>query len=201
MSVAMNLQSVEQAVAGRLVGEDVNIRGVSTDSRQVAPGELFIALRGENFNGHDFLASAAERGAAAAMIDVDALADIKDCGLPLVVVSDTRLALGALAADWRRRFELPLIAVTGSNGKTTSKEMIASILKAAFGDAVLASAGVADAFVAKLDPDAGVVWGKRFGDASGQNHHRRSRRRSRRGRRRAQRARAGHDAARVSRHS
>ena len=141
MSVAMNLQSVEQAVAGRLVGKDVYIDGVSTDSRQVAPGELFIALRGEHFNGHDFLATAAERGAAAAMIDVEALADTKDCGLPLVVVSDTRLALGALAADWRRRFELPLIAVTGSNGKTTSKEMIASILKAAFGDAVLATQG------------------------------------------------------------
>ena len=134
MSVLMHLQSLEQAVDGRLVGEDVEFHGVSTDSRQVAPGELFIALRGENFNGHDFLATAAERGAVAALIDVDALADIKDCALPLVVVADTRSALGALAADWRRRFDLPLIAVTGSNGKTTTKEMIASILKVRFGE-------------------------------------------------------------------
>ena len=141
MTIAIDLLAVEKAVAGRLVGNNTHFSGVTTDSRQLRSGELFIALRGENFDGHQFVATAAEHGAAAAVVDVDGLDSLKDCGLPLVVVSDTRLALGALAADWRSRFDLPLVAVTGSNGKTTSKEMIASILKAAFGDAVLSTQG------------------------------------------------------------
>src|SRR6185369_11278047 len=109
-----------------------------TDSRGVAPGQLFIALRGERFDAHDFLATAVASGAQALMVaDESKLPG----GVSAVVVDDTRLALGRLAGAWRRSFELPVIAVTGSNGKTTTKEMIAAILKARFGDDVLATRG------------------------------------------------------------
>ncbi len=139
MSVTMDLQAAAAAMAGKPIGENVSFSGVSTDSRKLAGGELFIALRGENFDGHEFVAAAQAHGAVAAVVDSEQ--DLNDAVLPLIVVADTRLALGALAANWRARFTLPLIAVTGSNGKTTSKEMIASILKAAYGDAVLVTQG------------------------------------------------------------
>ena len=144
MSVMMDLSAAATAMTGTVLGENRAFLGVSTDSRSVAAGELFIALRGDKFDGHDFVATAKERGAAAAVVDTVAVEHLKECGLPLVVVADTRLALGALAANWRARFSLPVIAVTGSNGKTTSKEMISSIMKAAFdgaADAVLATQG------------------------------------------------------------
>jgi UDP-N-acetylmuramoyl-tripeptide--D-alanyl-D-alanine ligase len=144
MTIAIDLAHAAKAMAGTLAGENVTFSGVSTDSRKIAAGELFVALRGENFDGHQFLAAAKTRGAAAAVVDAGAAASPEEAGLPLVVVADTRLALGALAADWRSRFTLPLIAVTGSNGKTTTKEMLASIMTAAFGgapDAVLATQG------------------------------------------------------------
>lgn len=132
------LSQVADAVNGRLVGADVALNGVSTDTRGVAAGQLFIALRGERFDAHDFLAPAVASGAAALLVaDEDKL----PAGVPAVVVADTRLALGALAAAWRAAFSLPVIAVTGSNGKTTTKEMVAAILKAAFGDTVLATRG------------------------------------------------------------
>jgi UDP-N-acetylmuramoyl-tripeptide--D-alanyl-D-alanine ligase len=132
------LSQVADAVNGRLVGADVALNGVSTDTRGVAAGQLFIALRGERFDAHDFLAPAVASGAAALLVaDEDKL----PAGVPAVVVADTRLALGALAAAWRAAFSLPVIAVTGSNGKTTTKEMVAAILKAAFGEAVLATRG------------------------------------------------------------
>ncbi|TAH49507.1 MAG: UDP-N-acetylmuramoyl-tripeptide--D-alanyl-D-alanine ligase [Betaproteobacteria bacterium] len=124
---------------------------VGTDSRSLAPGQLFVALRGERFDGHDFVTAAASAGAAAAMVDArwaDAHSSLPSAApLPLVVVDDTRLALGTLAAAWRARFALPLIGVTGSNGKTTVKEMCAAILRAqarrdGFGEeAVLATQG------------------------------------------------------------
>ena len=103
---------------------------VGTDSRALAPGQLFVALRGERFDGHDFVDTAAEAGAAAAMVDSVWAAAHADAALPLLVVDDTRLALGTLAAAWRARFAVPLIGVTGSNGKTTVKEMCAAILRA-----------------------------------------------------------------------
>jgi len=132
------LSQVAQAVGGRLLGADLPLAGVSTDTRGIGPGQLFIALRGDRFDAHDFLAQAAENGAAAFMV---ADADKLPAGASAVVVDDTRLALGRLAAAWRAGFTLPVIAVTGSNGKTTTKEMIAAILKAQFGDAVLATRG------------------------------------------------------------
>jgi UDP-N-acetylmuramoyl-tripeptide--D-alanyl-D-alanine ligase len=141
MTVKMDILTAARAMAGTLSGDNPGFCGVSTDSRTTAPGELFLALRGGNFDGHQFVAAAKARGAVAAVVAADAAEALKDAALPLVLVADTRLALGALAADWRSRFDLPVIAVTGSNGKTTTKEMIASILQAAFGDAVLATQG------------------------------------------------------------
>jgi UDP-N-acetylmuramoyl-tripeptide--D-alanyl-D-alanine ligase len=108
--------------------------GVSTDSRTLVPGQLFVALRGERFDGHEFVAVAKQHGAAAAMVAADAAPAAEQAGLPLLVVDDTRLALGRLSYHWRRRFSIPLVAVTGSNGKTTVKEMIASVLRAQHGD-------------------------------------------------------------------
>jgi len=129
-------------MSGNVVGDNTGFLGVSTDSRSVAAGELFIALRGDRFDGHEFVGVAHERGASAAVVDAAGAETLRGIGLPLIVVADTRLALGDLAAHWRARFTLPVIGVTGSNGKTTNKEMITSILQAAFGaDAVLATQG------------------------------------------------------------
>ena len=132
------LSDVAKAVGGQLLGPDLPVRGVSTDTRAIAAGQLFIALVGERFDAHDFLTQAASTGARAMLISrPEAVPE----GVSVVYVSDTRIALGQLAAAWRACFTLPVIAVTGSNGKTTTKEMIAAILKAAFGDAVLATRG------------------------------------------------------------
>jgi len=133
-----SLAEVASAVEGRLVGADRPLEGVSTDTRAIAPGQLFIALAGERFDAHDFLDQAVAAGAVALLVSRE---DEIPAGVPAVVVADTRLALGRLAAAWRARFALPVLAVTGSNGKTTTKEMIAAILKARFGDAVLATRG------------------------------------------------------------
>ena len=141
MSVKMDLVTAAKAMNGSLNGDNATFVGVSTDSRKIGPGQLFIALRGDSFDGHDFVATAKERGAVAAVVDSAAPPSLQDIGLPLLVVADTRLALGDLAAAWRSGLSLPVIAVTGSNGKTTTKEMIASILHSAYGDAVLATQG------------------------------------------------------------
>lgn len=104
---------------------------ISTDSRTAGRGDLFVALRGERFDAHDFLGTLATQQVSAAMLS-KAPADFT---VPYLLVPDTRLALGALAHNWRRQFDLPVVAVTGSNGKTTVKEMIASIFTAAVGEA------------------------------------------------------------------
>jgi len=105
--------------------------GVSTDSRTVGKGELFVALRGENFDGNRFVARAFRRGAAAAI--VDSRAGRAGAGTkPVIVVRDGVKALGALAATYRRKFSIPVVAVAGSNGKTTAKEMIAAVLAKKF---------------------------------------------------------------------
>lgn len=132
------LSDAAQSIGGRMVGADVVLSGVSTDTRGVGVGQLFVALRGERFDAHDFLETALASGASALLV---ADASKLPAGASAIVVDDTLLALGQLAAAWRARFTLPLIAVTGSNGKTTTKEMIAAILKAQFGDAVLATRG------------------------------------------------------------
>ncbi|MBV8620428.1 MAG: UDP-N-acetylmuramoyl-tripeptide--D-alanyl-D-alanine ligase [Curvibacter sp.] len=135
----MTLADVLQALPGaQLVGQaDTPIERVHTDSRTLQPGDLFVALRGERFDAHDFLAQAAAAGASAAVAEKGLAA----AGLAGVEVADSRLALGTLAAAWRQRFPGPLIAVTGSNGKTTATQMLASVLRAHWGEAALATAG------------------------------------------------------------
>jgi UDP-N-acetylmuramoyl-tripeptide--D-alanyl-D-alanine ligase len=129
----MDLQTAATATQGKVVDASasaINFDSVSTDSRAIAPGQLFIALSGERFDGHEYLAGARQCGAVAAVVRADRVPGLQAGGLPLLVVDDTRLALGRLAAYWRRRFALPLIGVTGSNGKTTTKEMMRCILEA-----------------------------------------------------------------------
>ncbi len=118
------LSQVAQAVNGERFGDDVHFSGVSTDSRSIGAGELFVALVGPNFNGNEFVSHAASRGAAAVVVSEQV-----NTPLPGVVVNDTRIALGLLASAWRDQFSYPVIAITGSNGKTTVKEMMASIMR------------------------------------------------------------------------
>ncbi|WP_175945192.1 UDP-N-acetylmuramoyl-tripeptide--D-alanyl-D-alanine ligase [Caballeronia sp. BCC1704] len=121
--------------------EAIAIERVVTDSRGVQPGDLFVAVKGDRFDAHDFLDQVAKSGAAAALVSRD-VRNSDAWPLPVIKVKDTRAALGALAHGWRKRFSMPLVAVTGSNGKTTVKEIIASIFAAAVGeDARLATAG------------------------------------------------------------
>ena len=113
------------------------IRRVHTDTRTLRPGDLFVALRGERFDANDFLAEARARGAVAAI----AQRGLADAGLPGFEVADTLAALGAIATGWRAQFDWPLIAVTGSNGKTTVTQMLASIARTAREGSALATAG------------------------------------------------------------
>jgi MurE/MurF fusion protein len=125
-------------VGARVVGDAAtSIWRVHSDTRTLRPGDLFVALRGERFDAHAFLVDAIGKGAAAALAEHG----LAEAGLPGIEVADSRLALGQLAAAWRRRFELPLAAVTGSNGKTTVTQMIASIFRAWQGDAAFATEG------------------------------------------------------------
>jgi UDP-N-acetylmuramoyl-tripeptide--D-alanyl-D-alanine ligase len=142
----MLLSQAAQALGGRLVGQDVLFNSVSSDSRAIAPGDLFVALQGERFDGSAFVASAMQSGAVAALVNtvrVENLSSTLNPQASILAVEDTRLALGRLAAHWRAQFTIPVVAVTGSNGKTTVKEMLASILRVAAdsADAVLATQG------------------------------------------------------------
>lgn len=137
----MRLSEIAAVLQGRLFGADGTFSGVSTDTRSIAPGDLFIALKGEHFDGAQFVAQAVQAGAVAAVVNEGSQLD--SLNHPLLIVADTRLALGRLAAHWRSRFNLPLVAITGSNGKTTVKEMLAAILRVTAGsaDGVLATQG------------------------------------------------------------
>ena len=110
-------------------GHGWSCRGISTDTRTLAAGDLFIALAGDNFDGHDCLAKAAEHGAAGLLIRADAAKKLAMAPeeLPVITVPDTLRALGDIARDWRQRFTIPVVAITGSSGKTTTKEMVATI--------------------------------------------------------------------------
>lgn len=127
MSPLLNRRStaaVAQVLHADLVGGDVTFSRVSTDTRSIERGDLFVALAGPNFDGHDFVSQAQASGAAAVMVSREVATS-----LPQIIVPDTRQALGEFAAAWRAGFSMPLVAITGSNGKTTVKEMLASILK------------------------------------------------------------------------
>jgi murE/murF fusion protein len=130
--------------------EHNTITRIYTDSRSIEPGDVFVALQGERFDANDYLAQAKERGAVAAICQgLNAAEKLRQAGLPGLVVRDTKLALAQLATHWRAQFKLPLIAVTGSNGKTTVTQMIASILRAYKPQAMLATQG-------NLNNDIGV---------------------------------------------
>ncbi|MBI1906452.1 MAG: UDP-N-acetylmuramoyl-tripeptide--D-alanyl-D-alanine ligase [Rhodocyclales bacterium] len=134
-------------ILGGQASSDVRFASVGTDSRNVSAGELFVALRGERFDGHEFVQAAGAAGAAAALVDRQWVDARQDRSLPVLVVDDTRAALGQLAANWRARLDIALIGVTGSNGKTTVKEMCRAIMNAQMrlaghaDDAVLATEG------------------------------------------------------------
>jgi len=122
----------------RLIGEPATpVWRVHTDTRTLAAGDLFVALKGERFDAHDFLPGAAASGATAVVGEHG----VADCGLPGIEVPDTLRALQALGAGWRAAHALPVIGVTGSNGKTTVTQMTAAILRAEAGDHALATAG------------------------------------------------------------
>jgi len=131
-------QALQWIPGGTLVGEGgTEVLRVHSDTRTLQPGDLFVALKGERFDANDFLADAKARGAVAAIAHRGRLPP----GLPGIEVEDSKLALGSLGAGWRSQFDPPLIAVTGSNGKTTVTQMIASILRAWQPDAMLATQG------------------------------------------------------------
>jgi UDP-N-acetylmuramoyl-tripeptide--D-alanyl-D-alanine ligase len=138
----MTLMTLGQAHAlvpgSDLVGDPATpVRRVHADTRTLMPGDFFVALRGERFDAHTFLPQARAAGAAAAL----ATHGLAEAGLPGLRVSDTLVALQRLASGWRRHLHLPLIAVTGSNGKTTVTQMVAAILRAWLGEGALATQG------------------------------------------------------------
>jgi UDP-N-acetylmuramoyl-tripeptide--D-alanyl-D-alanine ligase len=135
----MDTATAARAVHGRMLGGNVRFARVSTDTRTLAAGDLFVAIRGEHFDGHDFVGAAFERGAIAALVADDRVGAFAG---NLVVAPSPLEALGELAAHWRARFSIPVIVVVGSNGKTTVKEMLAAILRAHYGEGrVLATQG------------------------------------------------------------
>ncbi len=131
----MRLSQASRVLGAEHRGADVEFSAVGIDSRAVRRGELFVALKGERFDGHAFLGQVQQAGAVAALVDrtSELYEPIAASGLPLLMVEDTFEALSSLAAYWRRQFNIPLVALTGSNGKTTVKEMLASILREAAG--------------------------------------------------------------------
>ena len=135
---AVLAQILPSLAGARLVGAsaagEIVFTGVSTDSRNVFAGSLFVALRGEVFDAHDFLAQVAGKGVAAVVVESLPEGWTESTGVAAIVVPDTLVALGQIANYWRRQFAIPVIGVTGSNGKTTVKEMIAAILAAAHGE-------------------------------------------------------------------
>lgn len=124
----MMLSDIAKAVGGRLIGADTRIESVDTDSRRIQAKQLFVAIKGERFDGNTFAQEALKQGAAAVLISDETL-NVQ----PAVLVSDTRLALGKLAHYWRQQLSAPVVAITGSNGKTTTKEMLNAILISATG--------------------------------------------------------------------
>jgi UDP-N-acetylmuramoyl-tripeptide--D-alanyl-D-alanine ligase len=121
----MLLSDCAACVQGRLIGKDLAISSVSIDTRAIKPGQLYVAIKGHNFDGNAFVAQAEQAGAVAAIVHKGVSAAI-----PHIVVDDTRLALAELAGAWRKKAAVPVVGITGSNGKTTVKEMVAAILDA-----------------------------------------------------------------------
>ncbi|MBL8514180.1 MAG: UDP-N-acetylmuramoyl-tripeptide--D-alanyl-D-alanine ligase, partial [Betaproteobacteria bacterium] len=144
---SMTLRGIAAASGARLVGADATIIGVTTDSRRVQAGDLFVAIKGDKFDAHDFVADVAARGAAAVM----ASREMPGITAAQLIVPDTRSGFGAVGKLWRSQFSAPTIALTGSNGKTTVKEMLRAILVEHTGDA-----GAVHATEGNLNNDIGV---------------------------------------------
>lgn len=133
---ATTLAEVAALLQGAFVSEnarpeDVNFSGVCTDTRELQPGQLFVALTGPSFDGHEFVAQAQQKGAVGAvvsrtLVNDDASDELK--AFPQIIVADTQRAFAQLAGNWRSQFDIPVVAITGSNGKTSVKEMLAAIL-------------------------------------------------------------------------
>ena len=137
MLKALRLSEMAAPLAARVIGADVAFSAVSSDSRAIAAGQLFVALVGPRFDGHDYLSEVAGKGAVAALVE----REVVGAPLPQLLVADTRLALGQLGALNRQAFNAPVVAITGSSGKTTVKEMLASILREGLQGPVLATRG------------------------------------------------------------
>src|SRR4051794_6446032 len=135
----MGNAAAARAGGGAAIGAAVLFGRVTTDTRGLAPGDLFVALKGERFDGHDFVAQALAQGAAAALVERSRAASLRG---NLIAVDDPLRSLATLATFWRARFHIPVAVVVGSNGKTTTKEMIAAVFRSAEGmDAVAATPG------------------------------------------------------------
>jgi len=134
--VILTIEEVLRATGGKLLQGSENVfQGISTDSRAIAGGELFIALRGSRFDGHHYALEALEKKAGGVLIEEDKVGDIRWNGYrsrAVIAVKDTLAALGGIARSWRRKYNTPVVALTGSNGKTTTKEMIAACLETTF---------------------------------------------------------------------
>src|SRR3990167_1474540 len=131
--IRLDKQQLEKILAVKITRNSFSIEGIVTDSREVKPGNLFITWQGENFDGHKFCQQAVNQGAAALLINRPLTIDV-----PQIIVEDSIFALGRLAAYWRDRFSIPVIGVTGSNGKTTVKNMLSAILQEVYGNKFLA---------------------------------------------------------------
>ncbi|MEP7156389.1 MAG: UDP-N-acetylmuramoyl-tripeptide--D-alanyl-D-alanine ligase [Betaproteobacteria bacterium] len=147
---SMSALQMVKHLGARFGGEDVMLTGISTDTRTLVRGDLYVAIKGDSFDGHDYLDKARENGAAAALV----AREIAGAPLPQIIVDDSqdaRIAFGRIAKLWRSQFNVPTIALTGSNGKTTVKEMLRCILAVHTGNAddVLATEG-------NLNNDIGV---------------------------------------------
>jgi len=134
--VILTIEEVLGATGGKLLQGSRNVfQGISTDSRTVAEGELFIALKGTRFDGHHYALEALKKKAGGVLIQEDKVGDIRWNGYrsrSVIAVKDTLAALGEIARSWRRKYKTPVVALTGSNGKTTTKEMIAACLETTF---------------------------------------------------------------------
>lgn len=124
--IELSLADAADILQGFLKGDDVTFTGVSNDTRTLQKNNLYIAINGENFDGHQFLAQAQQVGACAALVS-----EYVECDLPQVLVPDTTYAMGQLAKYWREQFDLPVVGITGSCGKTTTTRMVAAILSQA----------------------------------------------------------------------
>src|SRR5882757_5740361 len=124
------LSTIAELCGGQLTGGgSAVVSRISKDTRSIEPGDLYLALSGENFNGNEFVAAAADKGAVAAIVDGEATAA---AGIPLIRVADSLVALQKLAAAWRDRLSLRVVGITGSSGKTSTKEFAAAVLAARF---------------------------------------------------------------------